>query len=892
MIKLNLYIQEIFDFLNTCSIKNVYIEEQLRLEHQYQTGAVDTPVWENPYYLHLTGRYATSDTPIYITSLDRQDEFGNVITIPFNRFTMADHPRTLAIYSNQPSYIKKLCELHPTMTDYIRGTVSPVQVMSDTIVAPGAIPMVDIPDGLGGTLTVQLTHYTIAKYPAIYNTYGVSRGANPYYEELVSPLDDVMIEYINATLWPIDLHDTIVTCDHLTLLQYKPGILHTNEELSLVEHLRNWLTMIDARWSVGEFAYEEYYTGTQWALLWQHMALELLTKRYSNMRTTSVHPFHIWLYLESHGLGDYRSILSNKQQLWLYKNITYIEKNRGKLSNLRLLSENLLDEYNAILRSKSIIQDSTLSDRDCKTTPLVISELLDNTTTALQNSEDGTETIDELLNREYAEGLLPEYGESPSTVLTQQTQLTQNNDTTYFQTKIIEIMKRDKDRTFDNLYYRFIAETTIYKLYKERLNFQVEVMLPDNENTLTLTASEAVALLLYADYRALHPRVYVDGVVDTTPVLLNIPSKFRLSIPYREVYEPLYPKVYSRGAGTKHSVWSNTRTLLYRNITKDTHNNPVDYRKLAMYEDPIPGTQRDLMSGGSAFEYDTQGDMIPWTTGICGELFIPEAWELLPYIDSQFRWFKAHVMQSRGCSECTIHDSYATAYNSMSYRGVVEFELVPGYTTYDTWMQNNAQLKELVELWENKVNLEDLYDELGTNITRAMYQKENGGITGFTDSEYTKMKQLFIQLCSYNVTFIDAASGKDQTIIELSHLTNLQSDGVTSIDGTVDLKVDCTHAGITTKDWVIDIENSTIEGTHTSTNDVVYDQDIECDHIITSNFNWNFGFITPEISYPPYTNGRVYLKLNKVVWNDHTYECVLLTTGSEDPSNATHWTQL
>jgi hypothetical protein len=109
--------------------------------------------------------------------------------------------------------------------------------------------------------------------------------------------------------------------------------------------------MFRVRWDVREFSYEEYYPITQWAALWATLPVVIIGQRVANLKTSSTHSSHIWEYLTSNGLGDYRSVLTRDQELFLYKNIQYIIKNRGKDGTLSILADHLLNTLKATQNS-------------------------------------------------------------------------------------------------------------------------------------------------------------------------------------------------------------------------------------------------------------------------------------------------------------------------------------------------------------------------------------------------------------------------------------------------------------------------------------------------------------------------------------------------------------
>ena len=87
--------------------------------------------------------------------------------------------------------------------------------------------------------------------------------------------------------------------------------------------MNNFLDHIYNRWYIKDYDYEDTYPLAFMGIIYALLPQVLLTQRLLNLRTDNVHSLHIWEYLASKGLGEYESILSNKQSRFLYKNINY-----------------------------------------------------------------------------------------------------------------------------------------------------------------------------------------------------------------------------------------------------------------------------------------------------------------------------------------------------------------------------------------------------------------------------------------------------------------------------------------------------------------------------------------------------------------------------------------
>ena len=737
MIKLDLYIKEIFDFLHTCSVKNVFLESSVRLVYEEIHNLSDTPVWDNPYYLHLCGYYNRYDEHIYVKSVDTKE------LILFNRYVLRDHPKTLNKYLSRQDEFRNLILKYPSMTTYIRGTLYPAEIPADTVRVPSTIPVLTNDTG---TVSIELTPYNIVFNPEIYNRYIWGYLDNPNYMELIEGLDNLTIEYINTILWPIRPDDHIVACDNLTLFNMNKSLLHVNEQVDMIAHMKKWLKMFDTRWCVGEYNYEEYYDSMRDSVMWQCLAVELLSRRYVNIRTNNVHPYHIWEYLESRGLGNYRSILSHKQELFLYKNMNYLVGNRGKMSNLKILSDYLLEGYGAEIKSKAIAQDTFSAIDNCKTTPLIISESLDTDITALQNSEDGVETIREIVRREYENKLEPNYNEE---TITKQSDILKNSNRTYLQTKLVELVKYDDGDLFNNLYLNFIAQSTIYKLANGRCNYNVNLRISESEVTVSYTLGECIALLLYINHLELLHTVTKteDSVAIQNDTLNTIPNRWFIYLPYRENKLDLPEHIHAGVNNSNRPMLFPTKSLL---MTSDTSRYPPQQptdpinmakMKLAIYDDNIPGLADDIL----------------------------DSHDLMRNLDGQWEFLKNQYIISRACSDFVLGNAYKTAWEALTFAGELSFDLIPGYSTYAEWVNSDTILKPILESWALRSDAQSLYSSLSYDIIKAMYP-DNPIIAEFTHDSYKLMIKLLEQLSSYNIAFIarDAVNSEQHTFMHIS----------------------------------------------------------------------------------------------------------------------------
>ncbi|MDY2698235.1 MAG: hypothetical protein SOV61_01630, partial [Lachnospiraceae bacterium] len=267
-----------------------------------------------------------------------------------------------------------------------------------------------------------------------------------------------------------------IAAPNFALLGYDETLLEEQERESIVTCLKDFLQMVKHRWWIEEYTYEDMYAITFWAMLWQLLPLVLLGQRLKNIKTPAVHSFHVWEYLTSKGLKDYRDVLTMNQSLWLYRNINYIFKNEGKHSNLLILAKNLLGDAYVSLLYKDMYQNSGNLLTDLHTVPEFISRNI------ATDQIERVEQFEDINERLYREGL--EHNDTPEYVAETEAALGTHNHSV-LNTKFLEL-KKDAIYTEDeSLMTRVYLDNLIYRLFNNNLSFQLSITEPKNGKLIT-----------------------------------------------------------------------------------------------------------------------------------------------------------------------------------------------------------------------------------------------------------------------------------------------------------------------------------------------------------------------------------------------------------------------
>lgn len=149
---------------------------------------------------------------------------------------------------------------------------------------------------------------------------------------------------IRGILFPTDI-DTAINAEEGTILAY-PQDLIESREITLLYDLETWIKNYLVRWNVQAFmTSDSLYVAAYQAVLYLNIVSRLFSLRSRRIHTHEVHSFHVRAFLGSHGrLDKYYDYLTDKQRLWLYRNLPYIENHSGLKPVFENLVEHLLTE--------------------------------------------------------------------------------------------------------------------------------------------------------------------------------------------------------------------------------------------------------------------------------------------------------------------------------------------------------------------------------------------------------------------------------------------------------------------------------------------------------------------------------------------------------------------
>lgn len=714
MVQLELYIREPINFLRTLTLKNSHFADLIwknDVQPEYQDRL---PTELNPYYRHIRGEYilANDTTEVFGVQIPnhriyrRLDEMIYIQSldtqqqVPFTKETLAKHPKTASLYRIPNSYYTKLCESYPQYSDLIKSIVYPIQ------------------------------------------------------EEVWCPRHQRM--------------ETIETADNYTIFGYDEDMFQENERTSIYTALKTTLEMVRVRWDVKEFDYEDMFPIVHQGILWHLLYLTIFGQRILNVRTSKVHEFHIWSYLNSKGIGDYRDVLSLNQALFLYRNINYLLKNKGTQKNFSILIGALLRPMNVSLYSKSIVQDVTrgtssvvtsgTSDVDTVVKPKTV--VLDHNTLSASFSntckpypqilsnvagddaiiEQAECLVDNTRHREYGKAvdivqrILNQYKmgdgytrvEEMNTGTIETTSITYDKEQesyleyqdenlfevstdkqdrrfavtphTFLDTKAHEIDRNITSTLYNQVYAKFVQESILYRASEKDLNFSIIVTPPDTKVPLALDADQVVALLLYCACRE------VGITLEKPPVAAEV------MWPYKKEF-PEIPEIFHYQGHKRH-----TKSYL------------TDYGFTDMVPYPLPLISADDMA---------------------------------EKIHSQAINFLHNFIEVHRSASSIHMEILLKVYQQRCVKGWIPLSLINNIP-YTQFFRVVDGLADVIEQYDASVGPELEYSRFFDALMEQFYPVDTPLLLESEtalNEKYRRVKQFFVEMCSYNVTFFDHIEG-------------------------------------------------------------------------------------------------------------------------------------
>lgn len=516
-----------------------------------------------------------------------------------------------------------------------------------------------------------------------------------YYNRLCETYPE-QVDLIKSILFPVEDIEKAIASDDLTLLNYGTGYLEEYEEKLMIMEVENFLEILKERWYFDFLDDEPYFYLTFWGSLWTYLAMLLMSARESYVHTPYVHTWHIWNDLRAQGLDDYSDILDRKKAMMLYQNIDYLKANAGKQSNLILLANRLLNDFGVSIYGRRVVQESQTGAERYQLTPQLQAVRIPTDTSNI-TTEISSETVATIQARAFAKGLAAE-----NTSEAAEAKERRLGDTTLnnFMTKFLEIRPITKNKVYSDTLNMFLLETLMTSIIRGYYHEPVYANDPATGVSLYLHPKELLALYHYATQKSL-------GI---TPELL--PTKVSL-------YKSFTTEI---GTPAKTIQWGDEKVYI------SAHFNSADFLSNLAYKESLsdPKDFSDMLTN---------------------------LW--LRYLDHQLedqntKIDKRHYILQYLTSLC--HE-----------RRQETIDLIPGFTTYAHWLGPDGidVQSSILAQYDIQIEPQAAWGNLADNIMSALVPMTDvldyfGNFT-LSDFGYTRLRQLFVQMCSYRVVFLESS---------------------------------------------------------------------------------------------------------------------------------------
>jgi hypothetical protein len=516
-----------------------------------------------------------------------------------------------------------------------------------------------------------------------------------YYKKLCETYPD-QVDLIKSILFPVSDVNAAIDADNFTMLAYGEGYLEAEEEPIIIMEIEKFLAIFVERWYFDFLDDEAYFYITAWGTIWTHLAMLIMSTRISLIRTPYVHSWHIWNQLQDRGIDNYSDILDRKKSMMLYQNIDYLKVNAGKQSNLIILANRLLSDIGIGLYGRRVIQESETGADSYQLTPQLAPVRIPSDLATIA-SEIATETVGAIQDKIYSKGLTPSAdAEKVVTVERKLGDTTLNN----YMTKFLEIRPIARSLQYAQAMSGFLLETLAVSVHEGYYTKSVEIVEPITNTILYLFPSELLALYHYAIQKSM-------GIENDT-----IPTQFSLHRSFSTQIKPVTNKITYQG-----ETW-------------------------------VVSAQIDAATYLAGLSYDTNIQTPQEFSTMASNLW-------LRYLD--------HMVEDQD----TALDKKAVMLAYMNSRchdpRTIIMDLVPGFTTYSRWLGiNGLDIADAVlTQYPSQTDAPTAWGNLADTIITALIpltptMKKFGNFT-LSDAGYIRLRQLFVQMCSYRVVFLESS---------------------------------------------------------------------------------------------------------------------------------------
>lgn len=545
-----------------------------------------------------------------------------------------------------------------------------------------------------------------------------------YYNKLCSIYPD-QVDLIKSILFPVESIEKAITSADFTLLNYANGYLEIYEEKIIIMEIEKFLEIYVERWYFDFLSDEPYFYLTVWGSLWTFLAMLIMSLRLEYIKTPYVHSWHLWNELKTKGLNNYSDILDRKKSMMLYQNIDYLKNNAGKQSNLIILANNLLADIGIGIYGRKVVQESETGESSYQLTPQMVPAKIPTDYGTLV-TEIVTVPVQTIQSQIYEKGLTrSDSAEVVSVIERKLGDTTLNN----YMTKFLEIRPLARNLQYKSLMSNFLLETLVVSIKEGYYSKAIEVAEPITNTILYLFPSELLALYNYAIQKSLG----IDNDV--------IPSNIYL-------YQSFLPNL----------------------------------------ETPSP----KFKQGTETFWVSQQIDSVEFFSGLNYDQNIQNPDEFSTNATALWlRYLTHHISdQNTVLEKRHVILDYLTKYCHKHREETLV--LVPGYTSYSQWLGSDGIdiITNVLSQYDSQFDPKEAWSTFADIIMASLVptneiMKVFGNFT-LSSSGYKRLQELFVQLCSYRVVFLESQRDSDEINVGAKWSTKYGPDSTLSTaKGTV-----------------------------------------------------------------------------------------------------------
>lgn len=512
-------------------------------------------------------------------------------------------------------------------------------------------------------------------------------------------------------LYPQDI-DTCINAKQVEILTYDSSFLYDYEIDIIDRNIRKYFNYVWKRWYNSDYEYEKLMPFMFYHFFWQGLFLTVLKTRIQNIHTYRTHKTHVWRYLKGFGLSDYSDIFNKSQEMFLYRNIKYLLKHRGKHETMLLLAKKMFTTTVGLrnFQIREQIDRDTVRD-DNLWVPEFFPEAVD--VSKVEIYDDGSYSSNNSMSELQMKLINSGFDELSSLEdVYEKEQDIGKTRCNMVPTKCMEISQTNVDTKYERLLLTFLFDTLnqymINNLYTKNI-----IVTDTYNNVMEMSGNDWIKVLPYIAYQSMGE------------TLTHIPNRVTGRFAYK-INLPELPK-YFYVAGVKY---------MYKN-----------YINMDEFVD-------DLSPFG-----EEQINM-----------------DFTEMIIKKFKGLIKHSRFNRSEGDKVRNEAFLNLHNYILYQPTEEVygdkeKYIDAIPNYILTIINNYNNNDCNEFFNTVVN--ELCDL--TNPELLQYFSE----FNLNTEKYRRIKNLFIQLCSYRILFLDTEDKKKYYAIlnkyESYHLRKLDS---------------------------------------------------------------------------------------------------------------------